>query len=330
MIRRRTFVGTTVVAVLATRGRAPAQPPAKPAKIGWLTGRPRGRPASRAAILEGLKHHGFTGLDVIVETGTGGPDTGAAANYANAAARLVAAAPDVIIASNPYSIAAVTRATKSIPIVAVDLESDPVARGWVASLARPGGNVTGFFLDVPELSGKQLQFLREVKPDLARVAVLGDARINELQFRATEAAAKTVGLTLHALTVANADQIEGRVAEAARQRVGALLALTSPLVSGSLERLASAAVKHRLPAICPFVPLFAEAGGLLAYGPDFYDLFRRAGVYAGRILKGAKVAELPVQRPEKFELAVNARTARELGLALPIALVQRADRVIDP
>jgi putative ABC transport system substrate-binding protein len=245
------------------------------------------------------------------------------------AARMVASRPDVIIASNPHSVDALARATKTIPIVAIDLESDPVARGWVTSLGRPGGNVTGIFLDIPELSGKQLQFLREAKPDVVGVCVLGDPRINELQFRAIDSAARTAGLAVHGLHIKTVDDIRTALGDAARERAGGIVALTSPLVRGAVRIVAEGALKHRIAAICPFVPSFAEVGGLLAYGPDFPDLFRRSVAYVARILKGAKAADLPVQRPEKFGLALNLRTARTLGLALPAALIQRADLVIE-
>jgi putative tryptophan/tyrosine transport system substrate-binding protein len=326
-MQRRAFLTTIAGAVAGIPAGVSAQPPTKPTRVGWLTGRPRGRPEGHAAILEGLKEHGYTGRDIVVETA--GPESPSPEGYPALARQMVAGRPDIIIATNPYSIDAAVKTTSTIPIVAIDLESDPVARGWVASLSRPGGNLTGFFLDAPELSGKHLQFLREIKPDLRRVAVLGAIHINELQFHAAAVAAKTAGITLVTSMVAHAEQIQDRVAEAARQRVGALLALTSPLVSRGLEPLAAAALKHRLPTICAFVPLYAEAGGLIAYGPNFDELFRRAGAYAGRVLKGAKVGELPVQRPEKFDLAINLKTARALGLTLPVLLVQRADRVIE-
>jgi putative ABC transport system substrate-binding protein len=190
---------------------------------------------------------------------------------------------DVILAATPSAIEATTRATRTIPIVGVDLESDPVAKGWAATLAHPGGNFTGFVLDIPEMSGKQLQFLKEVKPDLIRVAVVGDPRVNELQWRATEAAARGAGLTIQALSVRDVGEVPR-----AHHRGGA---------------------KHRIPAICPFAPAFADAGGLLAYGPDLPDLYRRAADYVGRILKGAKPGDLPVQRLEKFQLVVNLKTA---------------------
>jgi putative ABC transport system substrate-binding protein len=281
------------------------------------------------AFLESLQEMGYVpGQNFLLEfRGPERPDK--YEQHADLAAQLVAAGVDVILASNPSAIEATTKATKTIPIVGVDLESDPVAKGWAATLARPGGNFTGFFLDIPEISGKQLQFLKEIKPVLSRVAVLGDSRVNELQSRATEAAARGAGLTIQAFSVRDIGEVPGAIAEAARQRAGALVVLTSPLVFNNLGRIADAAVKHRLPAICPFAPAFADAGGLIAYGPDITDLFRRAAGYVARILRGAKPGELPVQRPEKFGLVVNLKTARALKLTLPQSLVLRADRVIE-
>jgi len=222
-----------------------------------------------------------------------------------------------------------TRATRTIPIVGVDLESDPVAKGWVVSLARPGGNVTGIFLDIPEMSGKQLELLKEVKPTLTRVAVLGDSRVNSPQFRAVEVAARAMGLTLQLLPISGLDEVVGAIDNAARQRAGGLLVLSSPLLFTSLRRVAEAAAKHRLPTINLFVPFFAEVGGLLAYGPEFRDLFRGAADYTARILKGAKPADLPVQRPTTFEFLINLKTAQALGLHLQPSLILRANRVIE-
>jgi putative ABC transport system substrate-binding protein len=257
------------------------------------------------------------------------PERGTAAEYADLASRLVARSPSVILAANPNSLEAVTKATASIPIVGVDLESDPVAKGWAISLARPGRNVTGFFLDIPEMSGKQLQMLQEIRPALIRVAVLGDPRINQLQFRATEAAASRLGVTLYALLLTEPKDIPGLVAEATHQKAGALLALTSPLVNISMKPLAEAALSQKLPTVSGFVPSFAEAGGLLAYGPDFPDLFRRAAGYVVDILKGTRPGDLPVQRPTKFPLVINLKTAKALGLTIPPALLLRADQVIE-
>jgi len=329
VIPRRAFIGILGLGLLAEPRRANAQAPAKAPRVGWLSGPAGARHGSPdfKAFTEGLRELGYViGQNVVVDVRTPGDKV---EQYPDLAARLVTEGVDVILAANPHSIEAVIKATKTIPVVGVDLESDPVARGWVTSLARPDRNLTGFFLDIPEMSGKQLQFLKEVKPDLARVAVLGDPRVNEKQFRAIQDAARGARLTLQSLPVKSPNDIQGVIAEAAHQRASALVALTSPLVNNSLRRIADAAVKHRLPAICLFVPGFTEAGGLLAYGPDFRDLFRRAGRYVAMILKGAKPGELPVQRPTKFELVINLKTAKALGLTIPQSLLLRADQVIE-
>jgi putative tryptophan/tyrosine transport system substrate-binding protein len=179
------------------------------------------------------------------------------------------------------------------------------------------------------MSGKQLQMLQEIRPTLARVAVLGDPRINDLQFRATEAVAGRLGVTLYRLALTESKEIPGLVAEASRQKAGALVALTSPLINISMNALAEAARTHRLPTVSGFVPSFAEAGGLLAYGPDFPDLFRRAAGHVIEILKGARPGDLPVQRPTKFPLVINLKTAKALGLTIPPSLLLRADQVIE-
>jgi len=328
-LRRREFIVTLALGLLVSRRRASAQASAKLPRVGYLTSQKALTSPTAKAFLEGLQEMGYVpGQTFLLEyRAPERPDK--YEQYAGLAAQLVAAGVDVILAATPSGIEATTKATKTIPIVGVDLESDPVSKGWAATLARPGGNFTGFVLDVPEMSGKQLQFLREVKPDLSRVAVLGDPRVNELQSRATEAAARGAGLTIQALSVRDIGEIPGAIAGAARQRAGALVVLTSPLVFNNLGRIADAAVKHRLPAICPFAPAFADAGGLIAYGPDLLDLNQRAAGYVGRILKGVKPGDLPVQRSEKFQLVVNLKTARALKLTLPQSLVLCADRVIE-
>ena len=337
MIPRRTFIGTLGLGVLAVHRQVHAQASTKAPRVGWL-GRSAGRelPSERdprsgpgfKAFLEGLRAVGYViGQNLVVDVRA--PEHDKIEEYADLAAQLVGAGVDVLLAGNPHALDVMTKATKTIPIVGVDLESDPVAKGWVGSVARPGGNVTGFFLDIPEMSGKQLQLLKEVKPTLARVAVLGDPEVNELQFRATEVAARSGGLTLQPLPTKSLNEIPEAIAAAARQRAGALLVLTSPLIFTSLQRIAEAAIKHRLPATNLFVPLFAEAGGLLAYGPNFRDLFRRAADYTDRILKGARPGDLPVQRPTTFEFVINLKTAKALGLQMPQSLLLRADRVIE-
>ncbi len=243
--------------------------------------------------------------------------------------RIVGSGPDVILAANPLAIDGVLKATRTIAIVGIDIESDPVARGWAATLARPGGNFTGFFLDAPEISAKQLQFLKEIRPALTRVGVIGDERVNEPQLRAIAGAAAHFGTTLDVRSIDTVEAVESAIADMARQRVSAVVVLTSPLVFNNAPRICAALSQHRLLSICPFAPRFAEAGGLVAYGPDLPDLFKRSADYVDRILKGAKAGDLPIQRPEKFSLVVNLKTARVLSVSLPMALVQRTDRVIE-
>jgi len=329
VIPRRAFIGILGFGLLAEPRCANAQASAKPPLVGWLSGfAARGDSLFFKAFTDGLREFGYViGQNVLVDTRV--PERDKLEQYQDFARQLVAQSVAVIVAANPDSLEAVTKATRTIPVVGLDLESDPVARGWVASLAHPGGNVTGFFLDIPEMSGKQLQFLQEVKASLARVAVLGDPRVNDLQFRSTNVAARGAGLVIQSLRVKNSSEIQHAIAEAARQRADALVALTSPLVAYSLRLIADAALKHRLLAICSFVPDFAEAGGLLAYGPDFPDLFRRAGAYVATILKGTNPRELAVQRPTKFELVINLKTAKALGLTIPPSLLLRADQVIE-
>jgi putative ABC transport system substrate-binding protein len=320
---RRAFGVAVVGGVLATAARVRAQA-AKIPRVGFIAEAPRNAQVFLSALND-LGH--VQGRTVNVEVISG--RSGTAPRHAEVAAKFVTQGVDVIVAAGPSALEAAARATRTIPIVGIDLESDPVAKGWVASLARPGGNITGVFLDIPEMSGKQLQFLKEAVPNLERVAVLGDPRVNDLQFKATETAARDAGLAVNSLRVTGTDQIPAVVEVAARQRVGGIIVLTSPMIFNGLSRVAEAGVKHRIACICPFVPAFAEVGGLLAYGPVFPDLYRRTAWYVDQVVKGTRIAELPVQRPEKFELIVNLRTARALKLTLPLTLLQRADRVIE-
>ena len=235
---------------------------------------------------------------------------------------------DIILARGAGALSAATRATRSIPIVAVDLESDPVAMGFVRNLAQPGGNVTGVFLDLPELSGKQLQLLKEVIPSISRVAVLGDPLLNGPQFQATDAAARTLSIQSQRLDVRGSKDIEAALDAASRSQANAVLLLSSPLVFHHRAEFGALAAKRRLPAVSMFAE-FAEAGGLMAYGPSIRESFRRAAGFAARILRGAKPADMPVERPTTFELVINRKTARALGLALPPSVARRADRFVE-
>jgi putative ABC transport system substrate-binding protein len=240
---------------------------------------------------------------------------------------LVRINPAVLVLPNPYRIEAGLRLTKTIPIVTIDLESDPVARGFIKGLARPGGNLTGIWMDVPEIAGKLLQLLGEAVADLRRVAVVWDDRIAGLHFRATEASARSLGITLRSAPLRHENEAEAVVKRALAARPQALLILTSPIILRAQGRLARLAIESRLPSMSGF-STFPDSGGLMAYGPDFPTLWRQAAAYVDRILRGARPGDLPVERPAKFELRVNARTAKSLGLALSPSLLARADEVL--
>jgi len=240
---------------------------------------------------------------------------------------LIALKCSVIFAGNPYAIRAAMKATSTIPIVGIDLESDPVASGLVKSVARPGGNFTGFFLDIPELGGKLIELLKEAVPKASRFAVLWDATIGTAQFHATETASRPAGVTLQSLPIRQAQDINETIEQAARGQAHGLVVLSSPLIFVELSQIANLALNARLPTISLFNS-FPKLGGLMAYGPDFPSLFLQAGGYVGRILAGANPGELPIQRPTKFELVINLKTAKALDLPIPGMLLVRADKVI--
>ena len=241
---------------------------------------------------------------------------------------LIRLAPDVIFVSNPLRIKLATERTKTIPIVGYDLESDPVASGFVKSLARPGGNVTGIWLDLPELAGKLIQLLQEVVQRLTLVAVLWDDRIGNPQFTALQAAARTAGIGVHAVTLHEPGEAGAAMQRVLAERPQGLVLLTSPSIYSSRARIAELAMRGRLPSISLFSP-YPEAGGLMAYGPDHPDNYRLAARVVDRILRGSRPADVPVERPSKFELVINVKTAKALGVTIPQAVLLRADRVIE-
>ena len=278
--------------------------------------------------MTGLQEAGYAqGKNVHVETRYAHGELSRLPALARELAALQVAA---IVTSNPYATRAAREASNTVPIiVALDYETDPVASGWITSIARPGGNLTGFFLEQPEMSGKLLQLLKEGVPTLTKVAVLWDEAIGRDQLEATEGAARAMGLTLKSLGVRRAQDLTGAFGTAARERATGLMVLTSPLLSLNRARISELALKHRLPGITLFTN-FPAFGFLMAYGPNQPDAFRRAASqYVARILNGARPAELPVQRPEKFELVINLKTAKALGLTIPPSLLLRADQVIE-
>jgi putative tryptophan/tyrosine transport system substrate-binding protein len=246
------------------------------------------------------------------------------------AAELVRLKVDIIVTSGPIPTRAAKEATVTIPIVMTQ-DSDPVANGFVASLARPGGNITGLSTLRPELSGKQLELLKEIVPKLSRVAVFGTSTHpgNAQSLKEVELAAKAFGVKLQYLDVLDPKDIETAFRAASKGRADAVLFLVAGGVasSGHRTQIVDLAVKSRLPVIYG-VPEYVEAGGLMNYGVSFTDLDRRAATYVDKIFKGAKPADLPVEQPKKFEFVINLKTAKQIGLTIPPNVLARADRVI--
>ena len=244
------------------------------------------------------------------------------------AADLVRLKVDVIVATATPGIGAAQRATRTIPIV-MAAAIDAVGTGFVASLARPGGNITGLEFLSADLAGKRLQLLRETIPGLSRVAVLWNPSAPEAapQWKITQAAAQTLGIQLQSLEVRRSDEFASALQAATRKRAGALIMLDDTLLYTHGTKIVDLAAKGRLPVMYGFRE-HVEAGGLMVYGASLRDLYRRAATYVDKILKGAKPAELPVEQPTKFELVINLKTAKTLGLTIPQSLLQRADEVI--
>ncbi len=292
-------------------------------RIGLITTEPS---ELTEAFSKGLREAGYAdGQNIILDTRY---HHGSLERIDEAARELVAIKCNIIVGGSPYAIRAVLKESNTIPTVGIDLESDPVANGWVKSLARPGGNLTGLFLDIPDLAGKQIELLKNIVPTLTRLAVLWDAAIGSLQFHATETAARSSGATLESFPFRTAEEIDDAVNRAAQKHIDGMIVLTSPLIFNQRSQIADLALKARLPTISGF-NVYPKVGGLMAYGPNFPSLFKRAASYVDRILSGANPGELPIERPAKFELVINFKTAKALGLQVPWQLQQLADEVIE-
>jgi putative ABC transport system substrate-binding protein len=244
------------------------------------------------------------------------------------AAELVSLEVDLIIAVGTLAPLAAKRATVTIPIV-MAAAGDPVGSGLIASLARPGGNVTGTSLMAPDLGGKRLELVKELLPEISRVAVLWNAAnpYSALVFKATVGAAWTLAIEVQSLEVRGPADFDGAFEAATGQHIGALIAVEDPLTNDHRHKIAEFAAGKRLPMIAG-LRMFADAGGLMSYGADVSDTFRRSVAYVAKILKGAKPSDLPVEQPTKFELVINLKTAKALGLTIPQAILMRADEVI--
>jgi putative tryptophan/tyrosine transport system substrate-binding protein len=280
-----------------------------------------------AAFVQGLQQLGWTvGKNVRVDYRMAGIEADTLRKYAG---ELVALAPDVILAQSSPSIAVLLQATRTVPIV-FTLIADPVGAGYVDSLAHPGGNATGFSVFEYSIGGKWLELLKEIAPHVTRVAVLRELAVaaGPAQFGAAQTVAPSLGMELRPVDTRDAGEMERAITAFARGSNSGLLVTGSSSASLHRKLIIGLAAQYRLPAVY-FTRFFVTAGGLISYGPDYVDQFRRAAGYVDRILKGEKPADLPVQAPTKYELVVNLKTAKALGLTIPQSVLTRADEVIE-
>jgi putative tryptophan/tyrosine transport system substrate-binding protein len=324
---RRAFISTLAAALLTAPLAAEAQAPAKVHRIGFLTSlSPTESAISLESFQQGLRELGYVdGKTIAIEFrfAEGRPE-----RLPALAAELVRLNVDVIVTGGPPAPEAAKQATSTIPIVFA-VTGDPVAEGLVASLARPGGNITGLATSAADLVAKQLELLKEVAPKISRVAVLQNPSNDghPPQLRQAEVAAQVLGVQFHAVKAGSPAEIEAAFGAMRSRGVGGVLVLRDPLFYAQRIRIAALAAKSRLPAVYGNREE-AEAGGLMAYGASIQLTFRRTATYVDKILKGAKPADLPVEQPTKFELVINLKTAKALGMTVPPSLLQRADEVI--
>jgi ABC-type uncharacterized transport system substrate-binding protein len=326
-LKRRDFITLLGGAAAAWPLAARAQPAARNRKVGFL------HPGQSAAVSKWIAaiHDGLNGADsqrdarieLVIRLADGD-----LSRLPALATDLVNNGVDAILAAAPPAVQAAAGATKSLPVIALDLESDRVGSGFVASLARPGGNVTGVFLDFPEFSAKCLQLLIEAVPTLASVGVMWDPTTGALQLKWVEAAAQGFGISVQVFEARRVADIAEAFYALDLSRIHGVLILSSPLFGGNPQMVADLAIRRRVPTISLF-PDIAREGGLLAYGPNIEALYRQAAGMARKVLLGAKVAELPAERPTRFQLVANLRTAKLFGITLPPSILARADEVIE-
>jgi ABC-type uncharacterized transport system substrate-binding protein len=330
-MNRRRFLLTSLASALAAPLAAEAQPAARIARIGFLTANnPAVNPHHPEAFRQELRDLGYVeGRNLVIEYRSA---EGELERLPALAAELVALKVDVIMAPSTVAALAAKQTTSTLPIVSVTV---PVSSGLVASLARPGGNVTGLAFFSPELVGKCLEQLKQAVPRVSRVAALwqpgGQGERTESEkdmLKGAEVAARALGVRLQYVEAPGPENFDRAFSEMAKARVGALTVLPSNMFISERRRLVDLAAKNRLPAVYPWKE-FVEARGLMSYGLNVTDLFRRAATYVDRILKGTKPGDLPVEQPTKFELVINLKTAKALGLTIPPSLLARADQVIE-
>ena len=326
---RRAFIGALACGLVAVPLAGQAQQAATAPRIGYLATDLAASPHLTEAFRRGLRDLGYVeGRHVVVEYRSG---EGKIERLPALAAELVALKVDVIVAPNTPPALAAKHATRTIPVVFIGA-GEPVASGLVTSLARPGGNVTGLSAVSPELVGKWLELLKQAIPGVSRVAALWqpgamDQHSEKEMLKGAEVAARALGVRLQFVEAREPADIDRAFADMSRERAGALTVRPAPMFVSERRRLVDLAARNRLPAVYAWRE-FVDAGGLMAYGPNLADLYRRAATYVDKILKGAKPGDLPVEQPTKFELVINLKTAKALGLTIAPSLLVRADEVI--
>jgi putative tryptophan/tyrosine transport system substrate-binding protein len=326
-MKRKIIVLPLCAMLLALCFPAAAQQPKKVPRIGYLGGASPSAVSERIeAFRQGLRELGYVeGKNIFVEWryAEGKPD-----RLSELAAELTRLKVDVIVTSGGSPTRSAKGATTTIPIVMAQ-DNDPIGNGFVASLARPGGNITGLSSLAPEISGKRMEVLKEIVPRLSRLATLGSSTNpgTAQVLKETELASRAFGIQFQYLDVLDRKQIETAFGEASKGRADAVLALPSLVLNSRRKQIAELAIKSRLPAIY-YAPEWVEDGGLMSYGVSFTDLYRRAAIYVDKILKGAKPADIPVEQPKTFEFIINLKAAKQIGLTIPPSVLARADKVI--
>ena len=321
----KTIVSFALGASLLALGLSAEAQPKKIPHIGFLRTTSNAAFGSRIdAFRQGLRDLGYTeGQNIVVEYRY---TEGRQDLTTELAAELVGLKVDLIVAATTPAILAIKKSSDTIPIVFTSI-SDPVASGFVASLARPGGNMTGLTIFGPELSGKRLELLKESFPNVTRVAILWNPDAEAIAFKATQAAASSLSVQLQSLEVRTANDFDIAFQAATKERAQALLTIATPIVNFHQAQIIQFVAKNRIPGMYA-LPEFADAGGLMSYSPSYTALYYRTAWYVDKVLKGAKPADLPVEQPTKFEFVVNLKTAKQLGLTIPPNVLARADRVI--
>jgi len=326
MTQRRRVNGLLLGGLFAVSGSVCPQPTPRRSVVGVLL-TDAANAASRVlpAFTRGLQELGYVeGKNIVIDIRSA---AGKSQALPGLAAELVQRKVDVIFVTGPAPIRAVLAATDTIPIVALDQETGPVQAGWAQTLARPGGNLTGLFLDLPALSGKWLQLLREAAPRAKPVGLLWDSTTGAAQLDAAKVAASGLGAELIVMEMRSADDFDHALVAGLRAGMLAVMQLSSPLVSALSKQSADFVVRHRLPGLSAF-RRFADEGGLLSYGPNRVRMYRRAASFVDKILQGARPGELAIEQPDQFEFVVNLNAAKALGLTIQQSLLLRADEVI--